>query len=180
MGELADRLDRMVIRETSPDGQIMATQTNRSQVVLVIHPGAYRAYDEQMLASELTELARKMRARCRSGYYEAVSAVTGECVTGEEPEPSSRYEAFRRARQSLQVQATSPNGWITAVTVGLDRWRISIRHGALDALSLDQFIADALSVLRELLTEHADRVHELRDQHFDLNLPEGTRRATHR
>jgi len=52
VGELADRLDSIVIRETSPDGQIMATQTNRNQVSLVFAPGAYRRYDEQMLASK--------------------------------------------------------------------------------------------------------------------------------
>jgi hypothetical protein len=43
MGESADRLDRLVVRESSPDGGITATQTNRNQITLEFRRGGVSA-----------------------------------------------------------------------------------------------------------------------------------------
>lgn len=38
--------------------------------------------------------------------------MTGQQVTGDEPEPSPKRRAFREALLALRLEATSPDGWI--------------------------------------------------------------------
>jgi hypothetical protein len=175
MGELSDRLDRVVVRETSPDGRITATQVHRSQITLQFLPGAYWRYDESMLEGQLTELAHSVRSSCRRTFYEAVSEVTGWSVTANETEREldGQTRRFREAQQALQVRVSSPGDWIIAEIQGLDRWHIRIKKGALRRLSEEQFIAEAMAALGELLAEFRDRDRELRDEFFDLKLPAG-------
>lgn len=175
MGELADRLDRVVVEETSPDGGIVATQIHRNQITLQFRRGAYRRYNEAALENQLAALARAVRINCQRSFYETISAVTGQSMTVGEAErdldgPDRR---FREAQRALRVAATSPGGWITAETQGLDNWRVHIKRGALRALAEEEFVAEATAGLRDLLRAHRDRDRELRDEFFDLKLPKG-------
>ncbi|MEV6843653.1 hypothetical protein [Actinoplanes sp. NPDC051411] len=176
MGELADRLERLTVRETSPDGQIAATR-DRNQVTLRFHEGAYRSYTESALAGQLGDLARSVRAGCQRGYYEVIGDVTGQPVSaGEvERELDGRERRFYEAQRALRVETSSVNGWITVETEGLDQWRVRIRDGALRALSEEQFISEGVAALGRLLTAYHDRDRELRDEFFDLKLPEGSK-----
>lgn len=175
MGELADRLDRVIVQETSPDGRITATQAHQNQITLQFLPGAYWRYDEPMLEDQLTALARAVRSSCRRTFYEAVSEVTGRSTTAEEAEREldGRTRRFHEAQQALQIRAGSPDGWIAAETQGLDRWHIRIKKGALRRLSEERFVAEAMAALGELLAAFRDRDRELRDEIFDLKLPVG-------
>src|SRR5262249_25283838 len=132
MGELADRLDRVIVQETSPDGRITATQAHRNQITLQFRPGAYRRYDEPMLEGQLIGLARAVRTSCRRSFYETVSEVTGRSITADEAEREldGRNRRFREAQQALRVGVSSPGGWITGETQGLDHWHIRIKNGA--------------------------------------------------
>jgi hypothetical protein len=173
MGELADRLDRVVVRETSPDGRIIATQVHRNQITLQFLPGAYWRYDESMLEGQLTALARAVRSSCQRTFYETVSEVTGLSVTAAEAEREldGHDRRFREAQRELQVRAGSPGDWITVEIQGLDRWHIRIKKGALRRLSEERFVAEAMAVLGELLAAYRDRDRELREEFFDLKPP---------
>jgi hypothetical protein len=177
MGELADRLDRVIVQETSPDGRITATQTHRSEVTLQFGRGAYRRYTEAMLEGQLAGLARAVRASCQRSFYETLSAVTGQSITAGEAEREldGAERRLYEAQRALCVEITSPGGWITAETQGLDHWRIRIENGALRALSEEEFVAEATVGLRDLLAAHRDRDRELRDEILDLRLPKGGR-----
>lgn len=173
MGELADRLDRAVVRETSPDGRITATQAHRNQITLEFLPGAYWRYDEPALEGQLTALAHAVRSSCRRTFYEAVSEVTGLSTSGAEAqrELDGRTRRYLEAQQALRIRVSSPGDWITAETHGLDRWHIRIKKGALRRLAEEDFVAEAMAALGELLAVFRDRDRELRDEFFDLKLP---------
>jgi hypothetical protein len=182
MGELADRLDRVIVQETSPDGGITATQAHRNQITLQFRPGAYRRYDEPTLAGQLAELARAVRTSCRRSFYETVSEVTGRSITAGEAEREldGRDRRFRDAQRALHVGVRSPGGWIIGETQGLDHWRVRIRNGALRTLSEREFVAEATAGLGSLLGAYRDRDRQLRDEFFDLKLPGGGRNGRQR
>lgn len=175
MGELADRLNSLVVRETSSDGNITVTREHRNHITLGFRPGAYRSYDETTLAGQLGELARAVRGRCQRSYYETVSDVTGQPVTAGEAEREldGRGRRFREAQRALHIEMASSDGWITVETEGLDHWRVRIRNGALRALSEQEFVAQGTAALGLLLNAYRDRDRELRDEFFDLKLPDG-------
>ena len=126
-----------------------------------------------MLESQLTELAHAVRSSCRRAFYEAVSEVTGWSVTAEEAEREldDRDRRFREAQQALRVAVSSPGGWVIVETQGLDHWHIRIKKGALRRLDEQDFVAETMAGLGELLATFRDRDRELRDEFFDLKLP---------
>ena len=63
MGELIKRMERMVVRATSPDGRITATLSQLQQLDLAFASGAYRQYREPVLARQLGSLATGVPGR---------------------------------------------------------------------------------------------------------------------
>jgi hypothetical protein len=177
MGELVDRLNRVIIQEYSPDGGITAIQQHQNQVTLEFRSGAYRRYSEAGLEAQLAALADAVRISCQRSFYETISDFTGRSITAREAaqQLDGADRRLHEAQRELRVEVTSPGGWITGETQGLDRWQIRIRDGALRTLSEEEFVAEATAGLRDLLGVYRDRDRDLRDEFLDLRLPKGDR-----
>lgn len=111
-----------------------------------------------------------------------MSEVTGRSVTAElaERELDGRDRRFHQAQRAVRAGGVSPGAWIAAETQGLDHWRIRIKGGALRALSEHEFMAGATAVLERVLAAYRGRDRGLRDEFFDLKLPEEGRNGRQR
>jgi hypothetical protein len=176
MGIMADRLDSMVVTANSPDGQVTATVSKREQVDIEFRRGAYRRYDERTLEHQLARMATLAWIGYRRGYFEALSAANGETIRGDEEEWDANRRRFQQARAAVVAEGASPTGWIRAEATGLTHWRVRIEDGALTQLTEDEFRSEARGTVAALLMDYDEKMLALKDEFFDLNLPDKKRR----
>jgi hypothetical protein len=162
----ADQLDTMTIRATSPDGQIQLTFSGGSDITLTFRTGAYARYRERPLESQLARLATGVWTGYRRGYLQAI----GETAGGDQPSTDERRRRFQDARARMLATAESPRGFVRVEAVGLMRWRVDIRDGALTRLTEQQFVTEANAAAKALLADYAAKMVHLKDTIFDLNL----------
>ncbi len=171
MGIMADRLNRMEVRVSSPDRWIEATLTNQDQVSVRFGYDAYRLYDERTLEQQLGRLATRVWVEYRREYYRALSDATGEIVRGDEYEPDGQRRLFQQAQAAMISTGVSAGGWIKAEAEGLVRWQVTIRDGATRKLTEEQFVQEVQSVVAALLSNYYAKMVALKDGFYDLRLP---------
>jgi hypothetical protein len=174
MGALAELLNSRVFTVHSPDGQINATVSNRDRVELQFQPHAYRRYDEAALAHQLTRLAAAVWVESERRYRAAVGEATGESFREERLVRGSMRRRYYQDLAELEVEGWSSSGWVGIWTLGLLHWNVVIAPGAIRSLKENEFAAEAAEAARSLLASHSMQVHRLKDEHFDLRLPDGS------
>jgi hypothetical protein len=172
MGVLADRLDRLVFTVHSPDRQISATLSDRDHVDLRFQPGAYRRYDERALAHQLTRLAVAAWVESQRQYRAVFSEATGEPFSGQKLVRGSMRHRYHGDLTALEAEGWSGSGWVGIWTQGLTHWDVMIMPGAIRSLTQDEFAAELAEAVQSLLTSHRWEVYRLRNEHFDLQLPD--------
>ena len=166
MGVLADRLDRMRIRVTSPNGKITAELYDRTAVRLSFAPGSYRWYSERTMERQLAGLGRVLWANRMKGYYQALSEAFGATVTRESTPVTQRDLAYAAARDTLVAEGRSPDGQIRITVRGMREWTIRITDGTLDALPERRFAAGVEQAASELILDQFAKVRQLKDHHY--------------
>ncbi|MGH8882836.1 MAG: hypothetical protein ACRD0P_36765, partial [Stackebrandtia sp.] len=77
MGIMADRLNNMVVKVSSPDKQIEAGLRDRDAVTVTFRADSYSRYTERTLEYQLSRLATLLWTGYQRGYNDAVSEVMG-------------------------------------------------------------------------------------------------------
>jgi hypothetical protein len=167
MGVLADRLDSMRVRASSPDGSITGELRDRTQVYLSFAPGSYRDYDEASLEEQLAGLARLLWASRMKEYYAAASEAFGEKVTKEPPPVSPRDAAFYEARDELVAEGRSADGRIHIAVRGMRTWTIRIKDGTLRALDQEAFSARVREAAGMLIDDQLTKVRALKLKFYE-------------
>lgn len=162
MGVLSDRLDRMRVQASSPDGMVTGELRNRTQVYLFFTSGNYRDYDEATLEHQLVGLARRLWAGRMKEYYAAVSEAFGETVTKESPLVSPRDVAFHEARDELVAEGRSADGRIHIAVRGMRSWTVQIKDGTLRALAEEEFAARVREAASALISDQFAKVRALK------------------
>lgn len=162
MEGLSDRLDRMRVVASSPDGAVTAELRGRADVHLTFVPGRYRTYDEAMMEQQLTGLAQRLWARRMREYYAAVSEALGETITKESPPLSPRDVKFHEARGDLVAVGESADGRIHLRLRGMRSWTVQIKNGTVRALSEDEFAARVREAARLLINDQFAKVRALK------------------
>ncbi|MFD0560155.1 hypothetical protein FB566_4149 [Stackebrandtia endophytica] len=166
MGIMADRLAAMVVKATSPDGQIEGELRDNDALRLSFRPGAYRHYTEDGLGRQLSRLALRMWTGYQRAYDEAVAEATGRPVDRSVEDWDANRRRFRKAQAETKCTGFSTDGWVYAETTGMVAWTFVVRNGALSSLSEDEFVDQALSAYFAMNDDYRTKMRELRAEHY--------------
>ncbi len=166
MGVLAEQMERLVVRVTSPDGCINATLAHPLQLDVTFVPGSYGRYREDGLERQLAAVATSLWTGHRRGFLSALSEALGEPARGDgaesDTDPLSRR--YREAMASVVASGQAPSGRIRATTRTLVRWDFEIRPGTVDTLGAEEFRQELLTAGRAALDDFLTQARELKDE----------------
>lgn len=157
MVELADRLEVMMVRVTSGDGNLMARFEGGHELSVKMRPGSFRSYREDSLARQLGQLFTLVWTGYRRGYFQAMGAAE----ESETPDWDARDRRCRQAAAETVAVATSPLRLLRAKAVGLLDWSVDIKPGALASLDEARLLYEARNVFDAVLSDHNAKVREL-------------------
>ncbi|MGH3524437.1 MAG: hypothetical protein ACRDU4_16830, partial [Mycobacterium sp.] len=130
MGELADRLDALVVNATSLDRQITAAFGRRgTQIGVAFRTGAYRRYTEAELAPQLAQLGTLTFVRFKRDCDETVERFCPNVLQDDGIEYGPETRQYRQRLEQIAVSAKSPDASITLETRALDRLTVVIAPG---------------------------------------------------
>jgi hypothetical protein len=167
VGEIADRLDAMTIRVTSPDNNIAAKLWNRRQVDFRFRSGAYRSYDERGLEHQLSQLGTLLWTGYRRGYDTIMK--DNDMILMVEPKDanSDTGRKFLEMRDVTVAEGVSQGGWVKVRTEAMLRWKFRIKDGGLAGHTEEQFITETLSAIHALMRHWEELVRRAREECFD-------------
>jgi hypothetical protein len=167
VGELADRVDTMVIRASTPDGGITAELRGRDQLSLSFSDGLYRLFDDDAELSRRLAIVANLLWVARTREYRRIYAdVTGDDSTGETLAISERDIAWRTERDDLVATGRSTDGRVTVHFVGMRQWQVTIRPGTVRALDEQQFIRSAGEAAGALIRDQFSQLAALSHKHY--------------
>lgn len=169
MGVVAERLAKMVVTVSSPDGQIEGELRDNDALSLSFRGDAYRHYTEENLGRQLSRLALRMWTGYQRGYDYAVSEGTGQPVERSQETWDANRRRFREAQANTTSSGFSVNGWVYAETTGMVSWTFVVRDGALATLDESGFVAEALSAFHALNHDYRNKMSDLRAEHYGVS-----------
>ncbi|MGH8791727.1 MAG: hypothetical protein ACRDXX_03670 [Stackebrandtia sp.] len=167
MGVIADRLDRMTVKVTSPDGHIKGKLADRDQVSVRFRPGSYVYYTEQALERQLSRLGTLLWTGYQRGYLTVVTEAGGEVLRGPQDAWDASSREFLARRRDVKVECHSPDRTIQLRTVGLSEWTTRIAPGTLDWLSEAGFLEALHAVVPVTVGRYFQKVEALKYECFE-------------
>jgi hypothetical protein len=164
LGELARRLERIVVNAMSPDGCIHATVRGRLELGMSFAPRAYQQYTEGELAHQLGQVATLTWTRFRREYLD----VEREFLEWSVPQLDARDRLFQERAEQLSVEGSSPDGSVTARSRALARWEFHIAAGRLRELTEREFTAVALATADDTVRVYRAGRARLLDESYGL------------
>lgn len=166
MGELADRVDSMRVRVSTPDGGLTAELRDRDQLSLTFRDGLYRLFDHEAdLERRLTTLANLLRVARTREYERIYREVTGDS-SGDEKPTTVRDLEWHAEREELEAVGSSSDGRITVRVTGMRRWQVSVRSGTLRALDERQFVAAVGEAAGALIRDQFAKLVTLSNKYY--------------
>lgn len=166
MGGLADRLDRMLVRVTSPDRSVTAELHGRTDVRLTFAPGVYDRSYQQDLEAQLETVAKLLWAARMKAYYAALSEVLELTITGETKPISPRDVDYYAARNELLAEGQSRDGHCHLSVHGMRHWTVRIASGTLDVLSEPEFGQAISEAADQLIRDQQTKIRELKQEFY--------------
>lgn len=158
MGTVGDRLDRVRIETTSPDGQITGTLRPPAGMTIAFSYDRYRHYTERELEQQLTALVELLW----SDYRDARQAAAAKA--GDEPEDAeSRRYHDERDETDFEGMSNGHNVYISGT--GLLTWHVVIRDGSLTTLDESAFTTEFASAYSAVMRDCRAKLNRLRDKH---------------
>ena len=170
MGDVADNLDSLVVRVTSPDNNIMARLTNRTQVTFEFRPDSFSKYEKSELEKQLAKACRVLWVNYIRGYSEAMEKVGLNFKTKPEDAATPAERRFLTERSQLGAFGNTKKGYIEIKTLGLIKWKVRITDKALTELSESQFLAELHTAGRALMHDFNRKMVFLKDECYDMGL----------
>lgn len=170
MGVFADRIATMTLRQSTPDGFIEGTLTKAEGLSVAFTERTYGHYTERGLESQLNTLCAQLRAEYQRYTAEALAAATGRPVDlyarpGRDPDARGHRLELERAATVLKGMSSRAMVYIEAT--GMERWRVLVRDGALDALTEAEFTRELAEAYQAVLDDDEETMHALRDKHYE-------------
>lgn len=166
MGELADQIDAMRVRASTPDGGITAELRDRDQLTFIFREGLYDLCDDGDLERRLALLANLLWVARTREYWRVFGEVTGDYSTGGDKPVSARDADWRTERDELVATGSSADGRIKVRAVGMRRWEVNIRPGTVRALDERQFALAASQAAGELIRDQLAKVAALSHKYY--------------
>ncbi|MFI1989082.1 hypothetical protein [Actinoplanes sp. NPDC020271] len=172
MGEFADRLSVLSVRAESPDGQIVGSVESPPQANISFRDRAYRQYSDGDLGHQLGQLAAVLFVRYRREYDEILSAYRDLPAEAGDVRYESLQEAtFRERQAALVVRGRSARGRLEVSTRALLRWDVTVTEGTVSSLSESEFLAEANSLVAEVLRDWRNQTALLTNEIYDIGVP---------
>jgi len=175
MGELTDRLERLVVEASSPDDMIKVTAQGRYEIRVQFQRGAYYGYTDREIARQLAAVASLVWARYRREYTEIVAAFRDDPDAAGEDEPRDRV--FQERLEQMTVTGASESGRISLRSRALVRWEVTIADGTVRSLSQQEFLAELSTALAAVFDDYRAQLIILTDEIYDIGVPDSFRRA---
>jgi hypothetical protein len=164
MGELAGRLQGIVIEATSPDGLIRARVRGRLDLDLEFGGRAYGSYPAAELARQLGQLATLTWTRYHREYLEVENAFLEWSVQ----EKDAHDRQFEERAEQLLVEVSAPGGSVAARSRALVRWDFTLAPDVQRRLTEQQFVGEVLAVARGTVRAYRAARARLLDEFYDL------------
>lgn len=145
---LLQRVNRLRVTATSPDGTATATFSRRDGIVVALRAGCKRWHSERSLAAEVTAAVSGVL----KGYTRAAERVYGrDPKTGAHPE-------LARLLSELVTRAASHDGHVEAERRGETGFELWLRPGTFGALTEPELGAAIASAVVASDREHSTAV----------------------
>jgi hypothetical protein len=150
-----DKMERLELTVTSPDGEITALVTGGALVDFAFAQDAYRRYTPDMLSRQLAALCQLGWTGHRRASIEAWAEAVGDEYADEERRPSSRaQQELFDARKDLEISGLSARGFIAVSNRGWLDWQVQLAPETLSTLSEQEFVAEGRSAMTALLADY--------------------------
>lgn len=163
---IAERLDKLSIRSSSPDGNIRSILTGRTNLKLEFRSGGYEANTERELEHQLSRLATLTWTSYRRGYTEIVTSAGLEVVFEPGDEWNSHDREYQQARLEVEGRGESGDGTVRTRTQALLRWQFKIKDGTVKRLPEADFTREVLVAVRLAIKDYRSQSSELRQKYF--------------
>lgn len=163
---IAEKLDGLTIRASSPDGNIRSVLEGRTKLRLEFRPDGYRAYTERELEHQLSRLATLTWTSYRRGYTEIVTSAGLEVVFEPGDEWNSHDREYQKVRLEVEGRGESGDGTVRTRTQALLRWQFKIKDGTVKRLPEADFTRETLSAVRLAIKDYQSQSAELRQKYF--------------
>lgn len=173
MSDLADRLESMVVKVSTPNGMVFGESRAERSVRISFAPGYYERTGTTEMASQLSRLARLMFAETRAEHYRQVSQAHEMVVTRGATPVTRRDHEYQEELAKLVVEGASTDGSVSVTAVGMSSFVISIRPGVVGVVSEASFAQLASEAGTRLVEDQIQKVAKLRwDVYIDMPFPE--------
>lgn len=170
MGIVADHLDSLTVRVTSPDNQIMAQLANRTQVAFEFRPDRYRGYDERTLELQLAKTCRLLWVGYTRGYATVMESVGLNFKTKPQQAKTPAERRFLTERTQVVAIGATDKRQVRIKTIGLINWEFRIVDGTIKELSESDFLAELHTAGRTLMRDFNKKMVFLKDDCYDMGL----------
>ncbi|HZE37754.1 MAG TPA: hypothetical protein VE172_02995 [Stackebrandtia sp.] len=163
---MADRLDSMVVKVSSPDGLITGEyRPNQGGVVVDFAGDGFRRYRERGLERQLAAVAQRFWRGYRTAYDRALAEATGRPTTHGE-----YWEADRRRywaeRDATSYEGMSAGECVYFHSVGLRDFNVVIRDGWLAGSTKERFAREVATGFSAMMSDYRTKLARLRDKHY--------------
>ncbi|MGH8882453.1 MAG: hypothetical protein ACRD0P_34760 [Stackebrandtia sp.] len=170
MGIVADHLDSLTVRVTSPDNQITAQLANRTQVAFEFRPDCYRGYAETGLERQLAKTCRLLWVGYTRGYATVMESVGLTFKTKPSQAKTPAERRFLTERTQLIAIGATTRRLVRLRTVGLIDWEVRIVDGTVARLTEAEFLAELHEAGQALMHEFNKKMVFLKDDCYDMGL----------
>lgn len=169
MSTVVDRLTRMTLNLSSPDGNLLATVDSERRASFAFDDeDDFDDYRATELSEQVAALIRAMDTGRRTGIARAYAAEGREAP---EASDSQHWDAaqrrFREALAASQPVGASPGGLVTlAANASLSDCRVRIDGELLERVEAATFLSELTAAYRALLADRTRQRAELIERHL--------------
>lgn len=163
MGRYAELMQRMHVRVSSPDGNIVGVMDGTSGGSLAFEEGSYRTYTERSLERQLAALGKLMVVGRRRAQREALQTATGFAAAADDPAESDdpKHRRYLERWAQLTCEAMSPGECVYLSATGMRDWTVVIKDGTLRRLDETELLAEVHGAVMRLLDDQRDKENAL-------------------
>lgn len=170
VGIVADRLQALTIRVTSPDANLQG-RLNGRDVRIQFRPDTYRDYDEPKLAHQLGRLLTLMSTGYRRGHGEIMKEAKLISVTDPKDAGNEAQRRYLEGVAQLAVVGKTSRGLVRIRSIGMRNWECRIADETVANLAESAFIAETEASIQTLLSNYRREIVFLKDRCYGLDIP---------
>lgn len=168
MSTVVDRLQRMTLNLTSPDGNVCATvDAERRARFHLRDETRFERYDAPTLSTQVKALLTTMNSGRELGIKRAYAADGREPAAANGTHWDAAHRRFEAALATVELEGYSEDGLLLLQSgFDLSGYRVTIDRDDLPRTSPEQFLRELSGAYRDLLAHRRQRRAELLREHL--------------